>query len=340
LAPPLHGSRMRAYGACIAEVTRRHAARWRAEQPFAMQDTTMAISLDVIIETIFGVRGAARVKHVHQLVLELVTSLKPSIVVFRRLRRRFGGIGPWARFVAARQRLERVILDEIATRRAQPEERHDILSLLMELRYDDGAPLGDNEIVDQLFTLLVAGHETTATSLSWTFYWLGRTPAALAQLVAELDDAGDDLVAIERLPYLEAVCDETLRLCPIVPVVARRVTQPFELAGYRLPAGTGVAAALALAHFRPETFPDPHAFLPERFLGRVYGAFEYFPFGGGSRRCLGAAFALFEMKVVLATLLREHRLRLVDERVRPVARAASVGPSGGVRMQLERGRVG
>lgn len=340
LSPPFHGARMRTYGETIAAITRRHAARWIEGQTFAMLDTTMAISLDVIIETMFGIRGDDQVRAFRRALRTLVKSFKAYWVVFPALRRHLGGFGPWDRFVAARRQVEQMLLAQIASRRAAPDDRADILGMLLALRYDDGSPLPDDELIDNLFNLLIAGHETTGATLAWTFFHLGQHPSAFARLDAELDAAGDDVDTLERLPFLEAVCHETLRLCPVTLLVARRLVRPLELGSHTLPPGTGVGVAPALLHAREDTFPRPHEFIPERFLGKTYSAFEYVPFGGGSRRCIGAAFSLFEMKIVLATLLREHRLRLLERRVRLVSRNVSLAPSRGIRMTLDARRLG
>jgi cytochrome P450 len=229
-----------------------------------------------------------------------------------------------------------MVSEEIAEKRADPGE--DILSLLLSARDEEGQGLSDQGILDQLFTMVMAGHETTASSLAYALYFLHQHPEALARLREELEPLGRDLdpAAVVRLPYLEAVCQETLRLRPILPIVTRKLRRPLTLKGYELPEGIVVGAAVWLAHYREEVFPEPNAFKPERFLGKTYSPFEFVPFGGGARRCLGAAFAMYEMKIVLATLVARHRMKL--EEPKPVVhelRAASFGPKGGVRMVLE-----
>jgi cytochrome P450 len=213
----------------------------------------------------------------------------------------------------------------------------DILSLLLAVRDEDGDALSEQEILEQLLSFIVAGHETTATSLAWATYLVHRNPPVRDRLRADLRALGDapSPEAVARLPYLEAVCQETLRLYPPVPMVPRKLTRDFELKGFTIPAGMSMAAGVYMAHLRPETFPDPLEFRPERFLGRSYTPFEYMPFGGGSRRCLGAAFAMYEMKVVLAELLSHPDLQLEEPKpVRNVFRIATYGPETGVRMKL------
>ena len=191
----------------------------------------------------------------------------------------------------------------------------------------------DAEVRDELKTLLIAGHETVAVALAWAFYWLHRQPEVMQRLQAELHTLhrpphADDLA---HLPYLSAVCSEALRLYPVVPAVSRQLRQPLRLCGYTLPAGVAVGAAIPLAHCNPERYPDPLRFRPERFLEQTYTPFEYLPFGGGARRCVGAAFAVYELKIVLGSILAQHRFELADDRPAiPMPRTFTLGPKGGV----------
>jgi cytochrome P450 len=328
LNPPFHGDRMRVHGTVMRDVTRERIAHLAVGARFAVQDVAQAISLEVILQAVFGVRGSERLAHFDRAVREVMGSLG-AYVALPFLRRSFAGLGPWARFQRRRAALARLVSDEIAARRRTGTEREDILSMLLAARYDDGAQMSDADLFDQLLTLVAAGHETTMIALSWAFYWLHRTPEALERLYAELDalpaDPEPDLLA--RLPYLEAVVHETLRLHPVVPIATRLLALPFTLKGYALPAGVSVGVATGLVHYREDLYPEPARFRPDRFIGRTFGPAEYFPFGGGVRRCLGAAFATYELKIVLATLLRSLRVRLADAReVRPAMRAAGVGP--------------
>ena len=228
-----------------------------------------------------------------------------------------------------------MVREEIAARRDAPGE--DILSLMLAARYDDGEAMTDPQIRDELLTLLAAGHETTAIALAWAMYWLHRDPAALERLRAELATLGDepDPEAIAQLPYLEAVCNETLRLYPIVPLAPRTLRQPMTLGEHEIPAGVNVGACTVLVHRHPALYPDPDSFRPERWLARKFAAWEFTPFGGGIRRCIGAAFAVYEMKQVLAAILPRHRLRLADDAaIGPARRNITLGPRGGVRMIL------
>jgi cytochrome P450 len=341
LNPPFHGDRMRAHGRVMRDIAREHAARLRPGARFAVQDVAQAISLEVILQAIFGVRGSGRLARFDGAVRAVMGSLGP-FAAFAIFRRSFGGLGPWARFLRRRAALAALVAEEVAARRSGGAERDDILSLLLAARYEDGGAMSDGEVFDQLLTLVAAGHETTMIALSWAVHWLHRTPEALARLQAELDalPGEPEPEGLARLPYLEAVVQETLRLYPVVPLATRRLARPFEVAGHALPAGLTVGLATGLVHYREDLFPEPDRFLPERFLDRSYGPGEYFPFGGGARRCLGAAFAMYEIKIVLATLLRSLRLRPRDDRpVRPAMRAAGVGPGRAVEVVVAERRM-
>jgi cytochrome P450 len=338
LNPAFHGDRMRAHGRVMCDIARERTAHLAVGSRFTVQDVAQAISLEVILRAVFGVRGSERLARFDRAVRAVMGSLG-AWVALPFLRRSFAGLGPWARFQRRRVALAALVSEEIASHASLGEaiEREDILSLLLAARYEDGAPMTEADVFDQLLTLVAAGHETTMIALSWAFYWLHRTPEALERLQTELDalppDPDPELLA--RLPYLEAVVQETLRLYPVVPIATRLLAVPFELKGYTLPAGVSVGVATGLVHYREDLYPEPTRFRPERFLGRSFGPAEYFPFGGGVRRCLGAAFATYELKLVLATLLRSLRVRLVRAGpVRPAMRAAGVGPGGPVEVEI------
>jgi cytochrome P450 len=337
MTPPFHGARMRAYAQVMAGSTRERAAEIRTGQPFTMMELAQHISLDVILKAVFGVTEPARVQQVRRRVLDVV-GLSPLLVGLRFLQRRFGGLGPWARFLRQRADLEAVVAEEIAERRGRTEPGQDILSLLLCARYEDGTPMTDAHVTDQLLTLVAAGHETTGIMLAWAFYLLHRNPGALERLQAELEPAGTppDPEALMRLPFLEAVLHETLRLYPGAAAFSRRLRAPLSLGGHEIPAGVAVGACPYLAHRRPEVFPEPGEFRPERFLGRSYAPNLYFPFGGGIRRCLGSAFAMVEMKIVLGVLLSSYRFELLEPAPVPArARLATLGPRTGIRMTLQ-----
>jgi cytochrome P450 len=323
---------MRAYGDSMRAAARRWAERIPRGTSTPILDTCQGITLDIIIEAIFGERDPAKVTDLHAGILALVASFNPLLGVFKFLQRDFFGLGPWVKFQACAKALHERIDALIALRRSTPGD--DILSMLLAVRDDQGAPLSDQEVHEQLVTFIVAGHETTATTLAWAMDHLHRAPDTLATLRAELATASSP-DALARLPYLDAVWQETLRLHPPVPVVSRKLTREFVLKGHALPAGTTVGFAVYMAHLRPEVFPEPKAFKPERFVQRAYSPFEYAPFGGGARRCLGAAFAAYELKIVLATLLEGRSFRLDEPApVRSAFRIGTYGPETGVRMTL------
>ena len=336
LNPPFHGERMRAYGRVIREITMARVAPLKTGARFVVQDVAGAISLEVILRAVFGLQGDAKVHRFERAVRDVMGSLGP-FVSFGFMRRRFGGLGPWAAFLRARERLSALVAEEIAARAAsgQAGPCDDILSLLLAARYEDGTPMATEDVFAHLLTLVAAGHETTMITLTWALDWLHRTPEVLGRLRAELDAAGASATpdAIARLPYLDAVIAETLRLYPVVPLLTRLLLRPYEMKGHRLAPGVVVGLATSLVHAREETYPEPHRFRPDRFLERSYGPSLYFPFGGGARRCLGAAFATYESKIVLASVLGAMHLRARDPRpVPPAMRAAGLGPGRRVEM--------
>jgi cytochrome P450 family 110 len=336
LTPPFHGARMRAYGKAIVDATRAQTASWRSGWEGPVQPTTAAISLEVIIRAVFGIEEPAARDRWSEAILRDVESITPSIIFLPQMRRDLLGFGPWSAFRRSRERLDALIRDEIVARRARAASGEDILSLIMAARYDDGASMTETEIRDQLFTLLAAGHETTATALAWALYWIHRDPRLLSDLRGELRALGadPDPEVVAALPLLDATCTETLRLHPIVPDVARRLLAPLTLGPWTVPAGCGVSVVAALLHSDPKLYPRPEVFDERRFLDAKPSPFEYTPFGGGGRRCLGAAFAIYEMKLVLATLLNEMDLALLERDVVPARRNVTIGPKGGVRMRV------
>ncbi|HSS32476.1 MAG TPA: cytochrome P450 [Solirubrobacterales bacterium] len=303
LLPPFHGERMQAYGEKMTAIAAREIESWPTGTPYQLRPRMQAITLEIILETVFGIHGGERMAPLRDSLREFLDlTTNPAVLVPLLL------IGPdRIRGVPAfRRRIERVdelIYGEIADRRAAEDvaERDDILSMLVAARHEDGSPMSDAEIRDELLTLLVAGHETTATALSWAMERLVRHPEKLERLRDEAF-AGEDA-------YLTATIQETLRLRPVIVIVIRKLTEPVELGGYELPAGASVTPSIHLIHRDPEIYPEPERFLPERFLDNPPGTYTWIPFGGGIRRCLGAAFAQFEMAVVLRELVKRHDIR-------------------------------
>jgi cytochrome P450 len=306
LLPPFHGERMQRYGEVMREITEREIATWPRDRPFPAWPRMQAITLEVIIRAVFGVDDAGRVEHVASRirpVLEFTTSKLGFFIA------ELGGADRVASVASLRVTglqqavagVHEVLDEEIARRRSDRalNEREDILSMLLQARDESGAPMTDQELRNELITVLVAGHETTASALAWTLERLVRHPDALARLEDEANS--DD----GSYAYADAVAKEALRLRPVLPLVVRKLTAPLEVHGHQLPIGTTIAPCIYLVHRRPDVYPDPDAFKPERFLQSPAGNYTWIPFGGGVRRCVGASFALFEMRTVLQTLVRQ-----------------------------------
>jgi cytochrome P450 len=339
LLPPFHGESVGRYVEVMAEATEREVARWPVGKEIELRPRMQAITLDVILRAVFGVRDDERM----DLFRERIPPLGETTSVLNWLPfmdRDLGGITPAARFRRALAAVDELIYAEIADRRAAPDEeendarghrplagrRDDVLSLLLRARHEDGSAMTDSELRDELMTLLTAGHETTATGLAWAFERVLRTPRVLERLTASLDDDA----------YLDAVVKETLRVRPVVVDVARKLTRDTEVAGWRLPAGTLVLPAIAVLHARPDLYESPDEFRPERFLDGGAESYAWIPFGGGVRRCIGASFAQVEMKTVLREVLRRVRLRASSQRPeRGVIRHVTVVPGRGARAVVE-----
>jgi cytochrome P450 len=300
MLPPFHGERMRAYESIVAEVTQREIATWPRDRPFAIHSRMQAVTLEVILGAVFGVTDARRRDALRRLLPQLVgastsPALQLRVMVSRQLRRG----DPMAQLRQTAREIDDLLLAEIRDHRADPDaaQREDILSMLASARFEDGTQMSERELRDQCITLLLAGHETTATALAWAFDQLLRNPAALARVTAEADEGGDE--------YARAVATETLRVRPVVPTAGRRLGEDLDVGDLHLPAGADVSPAIWLTHHRADLYPDPYAFRPERFLDAPPTTYGWIPFGGGVRRCLGAAFAELEMRVVMQTVLRE-----------------------------------
>jgi cytochrome P450 len=324
LLPPFHGERMRAYESIVRDAVASDVDRWPVGHSFALHPRMQSITLDVILRAVFGVTDPDRRARLAERLGRLLASTSSVGLQFGVLAsRRLGGPDPLARLQRLTSEIDGLLAEEIAERRADP--REDILSMLVTARFEDGGPMDDREIRDQLMTLLLAGHETTATGLAWTFDLLLRHPRVLDRLVAEVD-AGEQT-------YLRAVVTESLRLRPVVPLAGRRLTSELRVNGHVLPPGTDVTPAIWLAHTRADQYPEPFAFRPERFLESAPATYAWIPFGGGVRRCLGAAFAEMEMRVALDEILRRRALRPASAAVERVARRnVTFSPRAGTRV--------
>ena len=335
LLPPFHGERMRSYGQLIGEIALEVLNEQRGSA-FSVRKLMQTISMRVILQAVFGLRHGVRYQRLEKVLGRMLDRLgspfSVSFLFFPVLQLDFGPLSPWGSFVRDRQEINHLIFEEIAERRAHPTmSRNDILSLLMGARDEGGEALTDSELRDELMTLLTAGHETTATALTWALYWIHQLPSVRQQLVSELQLLGStyDANAVFRLPYLNAVCSETLRIYPVGMLTFPRVTKTrVELTGALLEPDTVVIGCIYLAHRREDVYPDPEQFRPERFLERRYSPFEYLPFGGGARRCIGMALAQFEMKLVISQILSNFELAFTSNRpVRLGRRGVTSGPS-------------
>jgi cytochrome P450 len=342
LMPPFHGERMRAYSQAMYEITQRVLQKWQPNQPFEMRGATQEITLRVILNTVFGLEQGERFEQLRILLSEWLDTfnspLKASFLFFPKLQQDFGSWSPWGRFVRLRDQIDQLLYAEIRDRKTQP-LGEDILSLMMAARDEKGEAMSEQELRDELMTLLFAGHETTASALAWAFYWVHYHPEVLDKLLEELQqcDLENDPSAVLKLPYLNAVCSETLRIYPIVIFAfVRQLKVPMQILDYQFEPGTQLIPCIYLVHHREDIYPNSKQFRPERFLERQFSPYEFFPFGGGNRRCLGYAFALLEMKLVLATVLTHTKLELIENRpIKPVRRGLTFSPENGVLIKVK-----
>ena len=303
------------------------------------------ITLKVILQTVFGIQTGDRYDEIRQLLTALLDSigspLTSSILFYPGLRKNWGKFSPWGRFLWSKQRVNELLTQEIQERRQENNlDRQDILSLLLSATDEDGQPMTDEEITDELMTLLVAGHETTASALSWALYWLHYLPLVRDKLLVELSTLGDNPSPLDivSLPYLSAVCAETLRIYPIVLTTFPRILKkPLDLMGYHFTPGTVLNPCVYLVHRREDIYPQADKFKPERFLDRSYGVYEYFPFGGGNRKCIGMGLAMMEMKLTIAAIMSCYELALISDRpLKPVRRGFTVAPPGNFQLKVKK----
>jgi cytochrome P450 len=332
LLPPFHGERIRGYGELILKVTQKQIESWPVGKTFALRPHTRRITLAVIMRAVFGVHDEERLERFEKLIDDFSKRLS-LITTFPALRRNLGPGSPLPRFLRSREKLDEFIYEEIRLRRkeveADEEGRNDVLSLLLQARHDDGSPMSDEELRDELVGVLSAGSETTATALAWAMERLLRTPRVLAKLRESLA-AGEEA-------YLGATVKETLRARPVIADVGRRLTAPAEIGGYRLPRGSFVMAPIAALHYREDLFPRPEEFRPERFLEEKADNYAWIPFGGGVRRCIGAAFAEHEMRIVLRELVGRADLSAPHPKPEAVkVRNGTLAPNKGTRVRLDR----
>ncbi len=352
LMPQFHGDKVRAYTNTIQEITRDVIQGWQVGETITIRKEMEEITLSVILETVFGLSKGERYDRIRNKLSKMTSLIESPInaafLFLPWLQKDLGAWSPWGKFVRDRAELDTLIYAEITDRKAalseqrrqsQETDRSDILSMLIGSQDADGNAMSDLELHDELMTLLFAGHETTATALAWAIYWINYLPEVKEKLLAEIATLGTepDAMAISKLPYLNAVCSETLRIYPVAMLTFPRiVNETISIEGYELQPHTVVMGCIYLTHHREDLYPEPDLFKPERFLERQFSPYEYLPFGGGVRRCVGVALAQLELKLVLVEILTSCQLTLTGELpVIPARRGVTLGPKGGVTVRVE-----
>ncbi len=324
LLPPFHGESINRYAQFIEQLTTEEVRRWPVEEPFALLPRMRALTMEVILHAVIGVRDESRRRQFAELLLGFARGGVPTMLADTRLSwLTQGAIGRRLPWMQARAQCERLLYEEISDHRASPSGREDVLAMLVETRDEDGRPLSDEQLRDQVLTLVAGGHDTSAATLAWCFERILHHPEVLARC--------REASCLEDQEYLNAVVSETLRVRAPIDTVSRKLSAPFELGGYRLSAGTIVTASVVGVHRSPELYPDPLRFSPERFMDRP-APYTFIPFGGGTRRCIGASFAMMELKTVLRTVLQQVDLRAVNKNDERASRTLGIGiaPAHGV----------
>lgn len=346
LMPPFHGESLQKCSRQIVEITEKVCDRWQPNETFKVRTVMQEITMRVILTVVFGLDSGARYERLRELLSTLLdifnTPLSSTFMFFPFLQKDWGTFSPWGRFLRMKAEIKALIYTEINDRRkllASGTEPQDILSLLLLAEDEQGKGMTDEELHDELITLLFAGHETTASALSWLFYWVHYFPEIGEKVLFELSSLGEnsDYKAINALPYLDAVILETLRIYPIAAgAFARILTKPTSIMDHRFQADTSLMISIYSLHHREELYPKAKQFNPARFLERTYSVYEYIPFGGGNRRCIGSALALLEMKLVAATILSRFQLALTSNRpMLPVRRGLTLAPPASFTMKVK-----
>ncbi len=344
LMPAFHGEKIQAYAKQIVDITENIAGKWQVGESFIVRSTMQKISLEIILQVVFGLSEGKRYEQLKPLLtdwLDMTDSpLRSSMLFLKFLQKDWGNWTPWGKMRQRQRQVYDLLQAEIEDKRTKKDNTgNDVLSLMMAVQDENGQAMSDDELKDELLTMLFAGHETTATTLSWAFYQIYQNPNIIEKLQIELENLGENpnLLEIAKLPYLSAICQETLRMYPVLPVLFPRIAlAPIKIAGYQFDAETTFMPSVYLVHYREDLYPEPEKFKPERFLERQYSASEYFPFGGGSRRCLGYALAQLEMKLVLATVISKYQLACAEDKpVKIQRRGFTLAPTGGVNMVMK-----
>lgn len=358
LMPPFHGEQLRAYGQLICDITRDISADWQPGQTILARAPIQNLTLGVILQAVFGqqkgTQQSEQLVRLQQLMGTLLDAfaypITASFLFFPGLQKDLGAWSPWGKFIRLRKDVRSLIYAQIRDRRQQlehsapkPGEKTDILTLLLQARDDNGGAMSDEELHDEIVTLLLAGHETTASAIVWVLYWVHYLPEVQQKLRDELDALGPalDPMTLTQLPYLTAVCQEALRIYPITPTTfIRALREPMTIEGYRFKAGTALMPATYIIHQRPDIYPEPTKFRPERFLERQFAPHEFLPFGGGHRYCIGSALAMMELKLSIATLLTDFELMLPHARpLRPSRRGLTMAPPASMKLKIKAKRL-
>jgi hypothetical protein len=330
MLPAFHGEKMQRLAGLMERLTEAETAAWPTNEPLALHAQLQRLTLEIILRAVFGLDEGQRLDDLRESLTELLEFSESPLSILPKLQAVVGRFGRYRRFGELIARTDELILAQIDERRREGDGgRDDVLTLLLGARHEDGSPMSDRELRDELMTALVAGHETTASELAWAFERLARDPRVLGRLVAEIDAGDGD-------EYLMATIHETLRAKPVVPAPEPRlVKEPIEINGIRYPAGITLLVSAYLLHHDPELYPDPYTFSPDRFVGRAPGTYTWIPFGGGRRRCLGASFAIQEMKIVLRSVLSRYELAPAASDPEHVQRRSiTFSPAGGATVVL------
>jgi len=315
MLPAFHGEKMQRLSGLMAEVAEREVESWPRNEPIELHPRLQAVTLEVILRAVFGLDPGERLDAIRARLTQQLEFGASPVSMLPPLQVALAGRGRWARFDRVRAETDEMLFELIEERRAEAGERDDVLAMLLEARHEDGSPMSPQELRDELMTLLVAGHETTASQLAWAFARLARSPEVMRRLMAEIDEGGED--------YLEATIQETMRRRPVIPNAAPRlVKQPIEVGGWSYPEGVCLVPNAYLVHHDSEIYPEPYAFRPERFLEKEPGTYTWIPFGGGRRRCLGASFAMLEMRLILRAVLASSELAAPEREHEPARRRA------------------
>jgi cytochrome P450 len=331
MLPAFHGERMQRLIGVMTELTEREVDSWPPEQAIALHPRLQRLTLEIILRAVFGLEQGQRLDELRDVLTGVLTFSESPLSVLPAVRQKLRWWGPLKSFDRHTERADALMFELIGERRAENgsgADRDDVLAMLLAARHEDGSPMSPQELRDELMTALVAGHETTASQLAWAFERLAREPRVVERLTAELDAEEDE--------YLTATINEILRLRPVLPNAEPRLTKrAVKIGGFEYPAGVALLASAFLVHHDPAIYPDPYAFRPERFLDKAPGTYTWIPFGGGRRRCLGASFALQEMKIVIGTVLARYELSAPSDRPEQTGRRSiTFSPSNGATVVL------